>query len=333
MRNMFASLAVAGLLVAGGCQSPNLDITGTESAFEHPAADDVITLANDQVYLAISPQLGRVVAFGPTGGDNLLWVADEEQRNPGKRGWSNYGGDKVWPSPQGDWPKSHGRSWPPTPGIDGPAWSLINQTGNTITLQSPISPVLGVQVTRVITLSSDSPKVTIHNTVKRVAPSDHRVHVWTVTQINMPDYCLINFIASQADGVNDLTYFSSKPKPATVAAANKVDSDVYRYDMPDKGGHKIGSYGTWCAGVFPNLIFAQSIAPITQAEADKKNYPDSSNVQIYNDQRYVELEMLSNANELQVGEQLELTVHWWLLVRPPAESPAQLAALIESAID
>ena len=80
---------------------------------------DTVCLSNRYVSLQIVPSIGgRVMAYG-LGKENVLWV------NPGLAGkappasgvgpageWLNYGGDKLWPAPQG-W--DNAEQWPGPP--------------------------------------------------------------------------------------------------------------------------------------------------------------------------------------------------------------------------
>lgn len=311
-------LLVAGLVVALAALAP-AEETGPQP-YAHPHADDALVLRNSKAFVAVSPTLGRIVAFGPAGGPNLLWVGEQQDV---AEGWKNYGGDKVWPSPQDDWPQTHGRAWPPTPGIDGPPWTLVASSPDTLVIESPVSPTLGIQVRREIQLFHNRAFLQVRTTLTRVAESDARVHVWPITQIVMPEYCLIEVLEKQSD---DETFWMPGRLPATVMAISPLPSHflpkdrIYRYDMPKTGSHKIASYGSFIAAVYPKWVLAQYVQP-HDPQAD---YADSSNVQLFSNERYVELEVTSAAKKLQVGESLELTVDWLIFKRPAEATPAWL---------
>lgn len=288
--------------------------------YAHPYTGDAIVLRNNKAFVAVSAKLGRIVAFGPAEGPNLLWIGEEKDVD---EVWKNYGGDKVWPSPQDDWPKTHGRAWPPTPGIDGPPWKLIAVSSNIIIMESPVSPPLGIQVRRHIRLFHDWAFLQVRTTITRVAPSDARVHVWPVTQVAMPEYCLIDVIEKQSDHE---TFWIPGGLPATAMATTRLDDGLYQYNMPKVGSHKIGSYGTFVAAVYPKWVFVQHVEP-HDPQAD---YADSSNVQLFSNERYVELEATSPAKKLEVGESLELTVDWLVFKRPAETKPEMIGMIIEA---
>ena len=76
----------------------------------------------------VSPGTGRLVWFGPTGGDNLLYLPPGGSLNVG--GAQLHGGHQGWLGPQARW------NWPPPAGWEAGAESTTVD-GATITLQLP----------------------------------------------------------------------------------------------------------------------------------------------------------------------------------------------------
>src|SRR3982750_3663343 len=72
-------------------------------------------LSNGTVDVVVVPAIGRIMRYGPVGRQNLLWKTPRPAGKPASPGkeWANFGGDKVWPWPQDDWPQRAGRAWPP----------------------------------------------------------------------------------------------------------------------------------------------------------------------------------------------------------------------------
>ena len=65
-------------------------------------------LASTQLEARFDPSRGRLVHLSQPSGANLLWINGDPEGGKGKySGWANWGGDKLWPSPQSSW------GWPP----------------------------------------------------------------------------------------------------------------------------------------------------------------------------------------------------------------------------
>src|SRR4029078_7662808 len=78
---------------------------------------DAYRISDGRTYAVVVPALGRVMRYALVGGANQLWNAAPDRRfKPGE--WQNWGGDKIWPAPQSQWPGLSGQSWPPHPTFD-----------------------------------------------------------------------------------------------------------------------------------------------------------------------------------------------------------------------
>ena len=103
--------------------------------------------------------------------------------------WINYGGDKIWPMPEGSQDEHH---WP------GPISDLLDD-GNyefkilskapecRVRLDGPPEPKTGLQYSREISLRSDSPKIRFHAVMKNIANHDIRWSMQSVTQYDTGD--------------------------------------------------------------------------------------------------------------------------------------------------
>jgi hypothetical protein len=79
----------------------------------------------------VAPAAGRLVWFGPTGGDNLLYLPPGGEIAVG--GAHLHGGHQGWLGPQARW------NWPPPPGWEAGAVSS-EAVGDTVTLRLPANP-------------------------------------------------------------------------------------------------------------------------------------------------------------------------------------------------
>src|ERR1041384_218159 len=76
-----------------------------------------ILVSNGRVEAVIVPAIGRVMQFRFAGEeDGPFWensAMTGKAPDPAATEWGNFGGDKTWPAPQSDWPKTTPRAWPP----------------------------------------------------------------------------------------------------------------------------------------------------------------------------------------------------------------------------
>jgi hypothetical protein len=103
-------------------------------------------------------------------------------------GWINYGGDKVWPLPEGDEDEQHwgGAS---TPLDDGPYQFSTLSTGDMckVRLQGPNDPPTGIQYTREISIGRDSPEISFHAVMRNFTEHSISWSMQSVSQYNLAD--------------------------------------------------------------------------------------------------------------------------------------------------
>jgi thioredoxin len=162
-----------------------------------------VELTNGRIDVVVAPQLGGRIIQLRLGQIEFLWVnpdlagkvmpdgvipPDGNQKGP--PAWANYGGDKLWPAPQGvsrpdEWPG------PPDPFEKGgmvdhaPYEAKVLNTGPdeaAIELTSPVDKYAGIRFIRQIRIRPRT--TTIELTVKMVNATDRTVRwgIWQVTQ-------------------------------------------------------------------------------------------------------------------------------------------------------
>src|SRR6476469_4272438 len=106
-------------------------------------------LSNVKVEVVVVPAVGRIMRYGPVGGANLLWENPKLAGHPASPGkeWANFGGDKVWPWPQDDWPQRAGRAWPPPVAADQAAFT-VEPRGDSLRMTSPLIEGYGARIVR-----------------------------------------------------------------------------------------------------------------------------------------------------------------------------------------
>jgi len=153
-------------------------------------------ISNPWVKLTIVPQLGGRLMQVTFAGHPYLFVNEKLKgkyippSDPSAKGrWFNYGGDKIWPMPEGSGDDEH---WP------GPIADVLDDGEYKFTtisqdsvcagrLEGPADPVTGLQYTREIRLSSDSPQISFHAVMKNASRHPIRWSMQSVSQYNTSD--------------------------------------------------------------------------------------------------------------------------------------------------
>ena len=155
---------------------------------------DTLSLSNGLLELQVAPAIGGRVIQVTLDGYEYLFVNDElagcspPPTGVGPNGeWLNYGGEKLWPAPQG-----HGipGKWdgPPDPVLDGSphAGTIVQAKGDSaaVRLVSRDDPRSGIRFSREIQLFADSTRVHVEATMTNVDTQPRRWGIWSVMQHN-----------------------------------------------------------------------------------------------------------------------------------------------------
>jgi hypothetical protein len=153
-------------------------------------------ITNEWVELIIVPQLGGRLMQVTFAGHPYLFVNRElagkyfpPSEGAAKGKWFNYGGDKIWPMPEGSEDDQH---WPgPIPDAldDGEyAFTVLSQGSQcTVRLTGPPDERTGLQYTREIGVDGESPEITFRATMKNASTHPIRWSVQSVTQYDTAD--------------------------------------------------------------------------------------------------------------------------------------------------
>jgi hypothetical protein len=150
-------------------------------------------VTNDWLRLTFVPQLGG----------RLMQVAFNEHSylfvNPQYKGkyiapaeaagrWINYGGDKIWPLPEGNDDEQHWQGASTELDDGSYAFSILSQKEKcTVRLEGPPDPPTGLQYTREISIGSDSPEISFHAITKNFTGHTIEWSVQSVSQYDLSD--------------------------------------------------------------------------------------------------------------------------------------------------
>ena len=356
------SLSVLTLLVQSCCPfktTSNLissdNKTGVVKKWEIYRGWNSISMSNGTIELNIVPEIGGRVVQYALDDKEFFWVnPDLEGKLPTETGltedggWLNYGGDKLWPAPQG-WDNDQQWPGPPDAVLDGQPYALEHlpegKDGSVaVRLTSGNDLRSGISFSRVIRLHPDSTHVSIEATMTNVDNKPRRWGIWAHTQLDaasadgktynsqMNAYCPINPKSHFEKGYDVI--FGKENNPSFQPDyENNLMKVNYQYRVGKIG---MDSDAGWIATVDGQTgdVFVHQFV----YEPDKK-YPDGSSVEFWhngigsifaynetmamsdnpNENAYVfESEVLSPFAKLQPGQ--EYTYHYeWYAAKIPAE--------------
>ena len=185
MSRLFA-LAVYALVIMSSLA--NGQTTVKVSRTEYHGWKDAAILSNGIAEVAVVPSIGRVMQFKFVGEDPVFWenrALDGQAPAKNEKDWTNFGGDKSWPSPQSDWPKVIGRGWPPPFTFDQVSMQAEVKE-EVVTLESPVDPEYGIREGREIRLDDSKPVLRITTTYEKVSGHPVKVGIGVITQLRDP---------------------------------------------------------------------------------------------------------------------------------------------------
>lgn len=240
----------------------------------------------DDVYFEVDPEVGgRVTSFSISGFD-VLSGSDVDA--------DNYG-STFWTSPQSDW------GWPPPTELDRAPYSLT--TGkNTLTLTGAPNPALGVRVTK--QFSSDPAKgaIVLKYTIHNLSDVPKRYAPWEVSRVHS----------------RGLTFFPSGPLSSGPLGVERIGLGTWFAHDPevlDAVGQKFLAGGThgFLAHAARGLLYIKSFADVPP----ESRAPGEAEIEIYANNRYVEVEVQGPYSLIDPGASMSWTVRWYLRKLPP----------------
>jgi hypothetical protein len=325
----------------------------SSAAWAQPASQtwDSVDLKNDLIEVQAVPEIGGRVIQYKLGDYGFFWVNKQlAGKEPpvsrlGPNGeWLNYGGDKLWPAPQG-WDNENQWPGPPDPVLDGGPYTAEVKE-DAVKLTSTKDKRSGIQFSRVLKVFDDTTRVSVDVTMKNIDTKPRRWGIWAVTQFdtgnrhgdgynqNYWTYCPLN-----PDGIYHKGYNVLFGVVNNTSFKPDYENKMMRVHYENRVG-KIGldSPAGWVATIdaTDGYVFVHRF----KYERDKA-YPDNSSVEFWcnglgefvawgkvvkmpedpeQTPYLLETEILSPFAKLDPGERY--TYHYdWYAARIPANSP------------
>jgi len=144
-------------------------------------------LANPWVKLEVVPQIGGRLIQVTFGGHDFLYVNPQlkgqviplESKGNGEH---NYGGDKIWPLPEGEQDEQH---WSGGGNLDGGPFTLeVLSRGPrcAVRLTGPVNPEIGQRYIRDISIGADTPVISFHVVMQNMSGYPRTWSEQTITE-------------------------------------------------------------------------------------------------------------------------------------------------------
>ena len=283
--NEFLLLVVAGWIVQLGAECE-----GSTNKWE------TIDLKNDLIEVQAVPEIGGRIIQYKLGDYGFFWVNEElagkaiaESRVGPNGEWLNYGGDKLWPAPQG---QATDQQWPGPPDavLDGGPYTaeIIKENGRLVGIRmtSEEDKRSGIQFSREFKISEGTTHVGIKATMKNIDTKVRRWGIWAITQFDTSNrhgegynknywtYCPINPNSMFHQGYNVMLglvgHLSYKP-------------DYENQMMRVHYDYRVGKIGMDCSGSWlATLDGTDGYCFVHRFTYEaEKSYPDDASVEFW----------------------------------------------------
>ena len=171
-------------------------------------------LSNPWVKLEIVPQIGGRLIQVTFAGHDFLYVNPELKGKVlplGSRGERNYGGDKIWPLPEGNQDEQH---WSQAGDLDGRPFTLrvLSQGAKcAVRLTGLVNPELGQRYIRDISIGPDSPVISFHVAMQNMSGYPQTWSEQTITEYPMSDPAGSDNFNSKFWGITPVNATSAYP--------------------------------------------------------------------------------------------------------------------------
>jgi hypothetical protein len=327
------------------------------TTFQGWAAEEI---SNDWLQLSIVKQLGGRLMQVSFAGHPYLFV------NPRYKGkyispaeangeWINYGGDKLWPLPEGRGDEQHWAG-PTSDVLDDGVYELkvISQSPIcAIRLEGPADPITGLQYSREISLSANSPQIAFHAIMKNATRHPIRWSMQSVSQYDTSDvhnpaeynrkfwaFTRTNPRSGYFGGYQVRSGLADDPSFA-------VDGELFKLHWAYLENEVwLDSIAGWLAVIDADSQFAmvERFQPLNgldypgkaslifykngaSLQLDENGKPVLRSLDVENTPYYMEAEINSPLVELQPGETYSMDTTWW-----PTRADGQLRDVLNAAV-
>lgn len=288
---------------------------------------EAVEISNGLVRAVVVPSIGRIMHYGYTGEDNLLYenpnlygqtLHDGKPLDEnGQPVWAAFGGDRIWPSQEDMFDVINGHKRPPDHWIDGLPWeATLLETG--VEIISQVSDYCGARVIRQIELTPNETHLSISQRMEKVKSAKKAeleplpLTIWSITKIKPPSQTFVSLNPNSCFPEKLMVPFWGDYD--NQAAKNcRLEGDVGIF-LPD--AVRLQKMGTdaprWVAAIVDRTVIAEFFSYDPEAV-----YPDGgTSVTVFTCPDLTELECLSPLTKPNIGDAFEYTITWDLFQLP-----------------
>lgn len=265
-------------------------------------------ISNDFCEAAVTLDIGpRIISFKALGGESFMFTdADKPMTTDhpsikasyGKDAYRFFGGHRLWWTPE-RLPETY------FPDEDSVAYEI---DGDTVTFTPPAQPS-GVQLVMAVTMAADKAALTIAHKVINTSDETRRHAAWGITQCRAGGVCVAPQNTRECSPLanrmfvhwcyNDMQDKRFAPGAKYITLRQDTAADrAFKYGFNNEAA--------WCAYVIDGQMLYKSFK-FDFAET----YPDyGCNFESYTNDRFLEIEALSQEIDLAPGECVELVENW-----------------------
>lgn len=265
-----------------------------------------LRISNGAVELIATREIGpRLIYFGVSDRKNVFAEIEEDLGQTGGEKWRVYGGHRLWHAPE-----DPVRTYQPD---NDPI--LINRTQKSIRLTQPVEETTGVQKEIELSLDSNQPRVELIHRLFNRGEQAVELAPWALSVMAPGGKAVLPVPLRGSHQENLLPTSSLAIWAYTDLSDPRLewgdDFIIIFQDEKQKDPFKIGMNNPsgWMGYLNQGQLFLK-YAPYHPSA----KYPDrGSNLEIYTDHRFLELESLGPLNSLNPGEQVEHRENWMLI--------------------
>jgi hypothetical protein len=284
---------------------------------------NTIEVSNMDIKILIVAEIGRIISFGFLDGKNIFYEnielkgiqfkKDEYFKKDDIKQAPDIGGNRVLPCSEEYFNIITGSRHIPDPFINASSYK-VSYLENGIVLESPVSKLLGIQITRTITIEENGTNVHIkQNLFKKTLAKNEVLEkipltIWSLSKIKTPN---VSYLPINKKSVFKNGFLIQKwPDAKNNADINtSVNNGILELKSSESLPQKVGADSkNWVAGYLENSLFVEKFNFKTNSA-----YPDGgTSVTLFGNNLFSELECLSPEIILSIGENIEYDLHWSL---------------------
>jgi hypothetical protein len=276
-----------------------------EKNIDYMGWPNCIRLSNAEVEVIVAADIGlRILRFGFIGGQNMLYLSDEDKGRCGGDSWRIYGGHRLWHAPEA-MPRSYSPDNAPI------SFAFTNQT---LKITQARESTTGIIKEMEIRLSADGNYLTVLHRLINQNLWEIKLSPWAISALAAGGRAIV---PQEPYGEGDhyllparslaLWSYTQMNDPRWTWGNKYIQT---RQDSALKSEQKIGLLNKqgWAAYCLEQDLLIKLFAFDQTAE-----YPDyGSNQEIYINGMFLELETLGPLKNIPPGGSAEHLENWWL---------------------